>query len=98
MTAPAVDRTWRDDAACVGHNPGLWDPANKHTAAPARRICADCPVRRHCLLEALTEETDTTFGPWLIRGGMPPKDRKKLTPRERQDLIRTLTNELKENP
>lgn len=98
MTAPVVDPTWRDDAACAGHDPGLWDPANKHTAVPARRICSNCPALRQCLLEALTEENNTKFGPWLIRGGMTPTDRKNLTPRMRTDLIQHLTNDLKENP
>lgn len=97
MTAPAVDRTWRDDAACARFDPEDWDPVNAAAARPAQAVCAACPVRRECLLEALTDESRTKYGPWLIRGGFTPKTRRDLTPRQRQDLIRDLTNDLKEN-
>lgn len=98
MTAPSVARTWRDEAACARFDPEDFDPKNSHVARQAQAVCATCPVRRECLIEALAEEATTQFGPWLIRGGLTPKTRRDLTPRQRTDLIRDLTNDLKENP
>lgn len=51
-----VDRTgsdimagWRQDAACAGRNPMLWD-IDSHPAAwrAAAIVCAECPVRQQC--------------------------------------------------
>lgn len=98
MTAPPLDGTWRDTAACARFNPEDFDPRNPAVAHQAQQVCATCPVRRECLLDALTEEARTKYGPWLIRGGLTPKTRKNLTRAQRTDLIRELTNELKENP
>lgn len=98
MTAPVDVEAWWHSAACARFDPRSFDPPNVHVARQAKAVCATCPVKRDCLLEALTEENNTKFGPWLIRGGMTPTDRKNLTPRMRTDLIQHLTNDLKENP
>lgn len=49
-----------------------WFPARGRSAGAARDICADCPVRRECLAEAMAE-------PFLrgIRGGFTEAERKR---------------------
>jgi WhiB family redox-sensing transcriptional regulator len=78
---------WREQAACFGIPTREYDPwfATGKTASSeydvARRVCADCPVRRLCLEDALRTEAE---GPESdvhgVRGG--------LTPNERIDLRR----------
>lgn len=87
---PRPDRSWARDAACDGTDPALFDPVNRHAAERATAVCAACPVRRACLLEALTDESDSAYGPWLVRGGLTPKARRDLSPRERSALVADL--------
>lgn len=39
---------WHADAACRGVDPGLFEAARGGSSAPAKRICATCPVRELC--------------------------------------------------
>ena len=88
------DRGWARDAACDGADPALFDPVNRHVAERTTAVCATCPVRRACLLEALTDEVDSAYGPWLVRGGLTPKARRELTRHERSALVARLAAEL----
>jgi WhiB family redox-sensing transcriptional regulator len=88
--APRPDRSWARAAACDGTDPALFDPVNRHVAERATAVCAACPVRRACLLEALTDESDSAYGPWLVRGGLTPKERRDLSPHERSALVADL--------
>jgi hypothetical protein len=89
--APArPGRDWARDAACDGADPALFDPVNRHVAARATALCATCPVVRACLLEALLDEQDTAYGPWLVRGGMTAKERGQLLGPARAALVRDL--------
>ena len=50
---------WQEWAACTSADPDAWfpDPGEEpQTTKFARRICADCPVRRSCLLAALVSD------------------------------------------
>lgn len=85
--APAPRHGWIADAACTSEDPGLFDPVNRHVASRATAVCDTCPVRRSCLLDALVEEQDTAYGPWLVRGGMTPKERRDLTRSDRATLV-----------
>lgn len=78
MTAePATARripTWHDRAACREHDPA----ADWHTASPARSlrariVCASCPVRFDCALDAL--ERGEAHGIW---GGLDVRDRRAV--------------------
>ena len=75
-------RTWLDQAACRGLNPDLWFPAREtpQDYAPAKRVCAACPVRVECLEYALSV-------PMLLRegifGGLSPKERQREARRRR---------------
>jgi WhiB family redox-sensing transcriptional regulator len=54
---------WTRDAACAGMPPRFWFPDKGDNASKAKRICASCPVRPRCYLEALTNhETEGIWG------------------------------------
>lgn len=71
--------SWRADAACRGLDPNLWfpgrweGPADFKTAAEARAICHQCPVRQECADYAV--ETNQEFGIW---GGVSRRTRKQI--------------------
>lgn len=46
---------WREQAACLNHDPELWFPTTKAEAdsRPARQVCAGCPVRKPCFDDAM---------------------------------------------
>ena len=55
------------EAACIGHpNPDAWFPDHGDTGAEAKAVCAGCPVREHCLLDAL--DRHETYGIWAGAG------------------------------
>lgn len=57
---------WTLAAACADLDPTLWD----HSTPTARAVCAHCPVRHPCALEALQDAIPD--GMW---GGLDPDDR-----------------------
>lgn len=69
---------WMDAALCAQTDPDLFFPPHRSNsvARSARRICATCPVRAHCLDYALGDPD--LDGIWA-----------GTTPRERQRLRRT---------
>jgi WhiB family transcriptional regulator, redox-sensing transcriptional regulator len=67
---------WQRDAACKGHahEAYLWFPDGRLLgSAPAKKICAGCPVRTECLEYALNN--DIWSGIW---GGMTESERRRL--------------------
>ncbi len=72
-------RRWRDDASCRNMADRYFDPwdSDDKAAEPtptAAQLCATCPVRRTCLIEAIVNAEP--YGTW---GGLTLKQRKKLT-------------------
>jgi WhiB family redox-sensing transcriptional regulator len=64
---------WRTQAACRGLDPELFYPKRGTRTAPARKVCAACPVRADCLEYALANfEKD---GIW---GGTTGKERRAI--------------------
>ena len=64
---------WMESAACVGLG-HLFFLEPGESSAPAKKICAACPVRDECLADALTHPE-----PWHgIFGGMSPRERRRL--------------------
>lgn len=68
------------DALCRGMDTELWfpvgaegSPGYERTAAPARAVCALCPVRVDCLVWAMTHGIDEG-----IYGGLGPQERRVL--------------------
>ncbi|MFF2522287.1 WhiB family transcriptional regulator [Streptomyces liangshanensis] len=82
-------RRWLDHAACLGHGvifTGSKDAGPWH--AEAKRICGTCVVRPDCLVEALsTEGRSGTAARAVVRGGMSPYQRARLTPEATALLI-----------
>ena len=80
-------RDWTTNAARNGYPPELWFPADSdtETQAEAVRICRTCPVRRDCLIDAMTAEkgrqTSTRWGIW---GGYTPVERVILAANQRR--------------
>ncbi len=81
--------SWQTHAACVGQPERWFFPNGGGSAATAayrkgRQVCAHCPVRERCLIEAMRMEgwldAQWRFGLW---GG--------LTPGERVELMRRMT-------
>jgi WhiB family redox-sensing transcriptional regulator len=66
-------RDWRDDAACTGHDPGMWDDDRPADHPHAKAICARCPVAADCLTDAKT--TSDEHG---IRAGLTGEQRRVL--------------------
>ena len=64
---------WRQYARCLGADPELFYPSSEDTAAPAKSICAVCPVREPCLEHAITAREKQ--GVW---GGLTEKERRRL--------------------
>jgi len=70
----ATDNSWKSDAACAGHpEPDMFfpDPKAVDVQAEAKAVCAVCPVRAECLLDALT--LAETQG---VRGGLTQQERR----------------------
>lgn len=77
LGAPAPLRGhWRDRAACLGTATNVFFPDHGQSFGRARGICATCPVREHCLDDALRVEggskADHRAG---MFGGLNPDER-----------------------
>jgi len=67
------DQSWRLSAACLGSSSTIWFLDRKRNAtAPARKICAVCPVVSECAEYAIT--TNQALGFW---GGMSERERRR---------------------
>jgi hypothetical protein len=64
MSTRAVEQVWRLDAACLDVPGDWWFPEAPWVVEPlALRTCRSCPVRRDCLLYALSH-ADIWYGIW----------------------------------
>ena len=64
---------WQDFALCAQTSPDMFFPEEGASAAPAKKICAECTVREICLQYAL--DNDRRYGVW---GGLSAAERQKL--------------------
>lgn len=87
-SGPLADRGWRDRAACRGVDPELFFPTAEsgptydEQVAAAKWVCARCPVREHCLGEALARI------PYGIAGGLTEHERRELPRDQRTRTVR----------
>jgi WhiB family redox-sensing transcriptional regulator len=84
MTATGNAANWRSAAACQSADPDLFFPISssgpaEQQIARAKRICANCVVRRECLEYAVTNEQ--VYGIW---GGTTAEDRQRDRRRKRR--------------
>lgn len=64
---------WQDHGRCAETDPFLFYPEPGMTAAPAKRVCMSCEVRRECLEYAV--ENGELWGVW---GGTTENQRKAI--------------------
>ena len=72
----AEEAGWQDRALCAQTDPEAFFPEKGGSTRDAKKICASCEVRMHCLEYAL--ENDERFGIW---GGLSERERRKLRKR-----------------
>jgi WhiB family redox-sensing transcriptional regulator len=67
------ERTWQDQANCMGVDPDLFFPERGASTREAKEVCRGCVVREDCLEYALTN--GEKFGIW---GGMSERERRRI--------------------
>jgi WhiB family transcriptional regulator, redox-sensing transcriptional regulator len=67
------ERSWQDDANCLGVDPDLFFPERGASTKEAKEVCRGCVVREECLEYAL--ENSEKFGIW---GGMSERERRRI--------------------
>jgi WhiB family redox-sensing transcriptional regulator len=87
MHQPPSDPHWREASLCAQTDAAAFFPEVGGRATAARRVCAACPVRMDCLLDALAHR-DVTFG---VRGGLTPTQRRALLQRAEREGSRGST-------
>ena len=70
---PPEERSWHDQANCLGVDPDLFFPERGASTREAKEVCRGCVVREACLEYALTN--GEKFGIW---GGMSERERRRL--------------------
>tara|TARA_R110000824_G_scaffold353364_1_gene540550 strand:- start:857 stop:1240 length:384 start_codon:yes stop_codon:yes gene_type:complete len=64
---------WQQESACRKEDPSLFFTETGQTSAPAKAICAGCPVAFECLLDSLIH--GDRFG---IFGGLTERERREV--------------------
>ena len=67
------DRSWQDNANCLGVDPDLFFPERGASTREAKEVCRACIVRAECLEYALGN--GEKFGIW---GGMSERERRRV--------------------
>src|SRR5438105_15343605 len=67
------ERTWQDQANCMGVDPDLFFPERGASTREAKEVCRGCVVREDCLEYALAN--GEKFGIW---GGMSERERRRI--------------------
>ena len=67
------DRSWQDNANCLGVDPDLFFPERGASTREAKEVCRACIVRGECLEYALAK--GEKFGIW---GGMSERERRRI--------------------
>ena len=70
---PSEERSWHDQANCLGVDPDLFFPERGASTREAKEVCRGCVVREDCLEYALSN--GEKFGIW---GGMSERERRRL--------------------
>lgn len=73
-----TDQWWRDSALCIQTDPAIFFPEVGETAYEAKRVCASCPVRTDCLIDALDRRE-----PHGVHGGLTPNERRAVLREQR---------------
>ncbi len=74
-----MTENWAERAACRGLDPAIFYPLTDEEAAPAKAICAECPVKEPCLEHAIEHREKN--GVW---GGETERERLRIVRRRRR--------------
>jgi WhiB family transcriptional regulator, redox-sensing transcriptional regulator len=76
-----MNKPWRAKAECRGLDPQIFYPPTdeEDDAAPAKAVCASCPVREPCLEHALAYREKE--GIW---GGASERERRRIIRQRRR--------------
>ena len=86
------DRSWQDEANCLGVDPDLFFPERGASTREAKEVCRGCVVREDCLEYALAN--GEKFGIW---GGMSERERRRIR-RQRAQAARRPAVGLSDRP
>ena len=67
------ERSWQDNANCLGVDPDLFFPERGASTREAKEVCRGCVVREDCLEYALAN--GEKFGIW---GGLSERERRRI--------------------
>ena len=81
-----MDLKWMARGLCSHLPPSTFFPRDGAGVELARKICADCPVREHCLEHALVNRMD--HGVW---GGCSERERRRILRLRRVDRAAPVT-------
>ena len=73
MYEPIEERSWQDEANCLGVDPDLFFPERGASTREAKEVCRGCVVRLDCLEYALSN--GEKFGIW---GGLSERERRRI--------------------
>lgn len=68
-----LDRTWQNEANCLGVDPDLFFPERGASTREAKEVCNNCVVREECLEYAIANSEK--FGIW---GGLSERERRRI--------------------
>ena len=74
-----MNTSWRTNAACQGLDPEIFFPIDDDDFAPAKAVCASCPVKGPCLEHALAVREQE--GVW---GGCTERERRRIVRQRRR--------------
>lgn len=80
------ERSWQDQANCLGVDPDLFFPERGASTREAKEVCRGCIVRLDCLEYALAN--GEKFGIW---GGLSERERRRLRRQRAQSGRRSAT-------
>ena len=81
-----AERSWQDDANCLGVDPDLFFPERGASTREAKEVCRACAVRVDCLEYALVN--GEKFGIW---GGLSERERRRIR-RQRALTVRKVAS------
>lgn len=73
MPGEPYERSWQDDANCIGVDANLFFPARGESTREAKEVCAGCVVKAECLSYALAN--GEKYGIW---GGTSERERRRI--------------------
>jgi WhiB family redox-sensing transcriptional regulator len=73
ILVPIHRQEWRVDALCTQVGGDMWHVEKGESVAPAKAVCARCPVRSECLEDAIARAE------WYgVAGGLSERERRRV--------------------